>query len=248
LRAGRLSQYLSGGFRSQAWLTALLREVTGIESVKPEDRPEIFASVAVMVDKAIGTVSTERLSLQSQRGGLALCTWPAELKRQAEATYRTDRARRILDFAAGLPEGWRAWPNVHLAYRFADIRQRLYLHHGFDYDGGTGEYIGRWQGGDFGHVGGHHHDHVRDGLWPWLLERGYANECDKRQLDVFLGRLGRRDAYLRPSIALQRTWSWKDTTDLEQRCALTGELRRAVAHVLNVLDEPLPPGCREPNP
>jgi hypothetical protein len=227
-------------------LSALLSEVTGIGAVRPEERPNITAAVTVMVDKAIGTVSTERLSLQAQGGGLALCTWPAELKKQAEATYRTTRARRILDFATGRPEGWQAWPNVHLAYRFADIRQRLYLHHGFDHENGLSEYIGRWLGTDFARVGGHHPDRVPTDLWPWLLERRYADaDSDKQGLSDFLSRLRGRDAYLRPSIALQRTWTWEDVRDLEHRRALPTELRKAVRQILNVLNEPIPHDCRE---
>ena len=234
-----MSHYLGEGFRSQVRLAALLRDVTGIDVVKPEDRPGISASVAVMVDKAIGTQSTERLSLQATPGGLALCTWPAELKKQAEAAYRTGRAGRIIDFAAGHPPGWQAWPNVHLAYRLAAIRQRVYLHYGM----GLTEYVRRWLGEDFGHVGGHHSGGVRDSLWPWLLERRYADARDERPLDEFLDRLGCRDAHLRPGIALQRTWSWQEAADLQQRRALVGELRSAVAEVLSMLDEPLPPGC-----
>ena len=233
-----MSQYLSEGFRSQAWLTALLREVTGIDVVKPEDRPGISSSVAVMVDKAIGTESTERLSLQAQPEGLALCTWPAELKKQAWATYRTGRAQRIINFAAH-PQGWEAWPNVHLAYRLASIRQRLYLHP----DLGLTEYIHRWLGEDFARVGGHHCDHIREGLWPWLQERRFTDSRDELPLDEFLDRLVRRDAHLRPSIALQRTWSWDDAADLDQRRALGDELRSAVAEVLSALDELLPPAC-----
>ena len=78
----------------------------------------------VRIDKAIGSQSTERLSLQWRPEGLALGTWPAELKKQAEATYRTGRGQRILDFAAGTPAGWRVRPYVHLAYFRASIKQR----------------------------------------------------------------------------------------------------------------------------
>jgi hypothetical protein len=54
--------------------------------------------------------------LQQQAEGLALGTWPAELKPQAEALYRTGRAQRLMDLVAGdflmatdtgHPEAWR---------------------------------------------------------------------------------------------------------------------------------------------
>jgi hypothetical protein len=72
------------------------------------------ASVAVMVDEEIRTRCTQRLSLQSRDRGLALCTWPAELAGQAKATYRTDRAQRLLKRLSW----WRGWP------RWISARQR----------------------------------------------------------------------------------------------------------------------------
>jgi hypothetical protein len=40
-------------------------------AVVPEKRPDTDASVLVQIDKAIGSQSTQRLSLQSHREGLA---------------------------------------------------------------------------------------------------------------------------------------------------------------------------------
>lgn len=238
-----MNRYLGEGHRRQAWLSDALRNTTGIDAVKSEDRPGISASVAVMINKAIGSESTERLSLHAQDAGLALCTWPAELKRQAEATYRTGRAQRLIDFAAAHPQGWTIWPNVHLAYRLASIRERVYLHHHFHGDEGLIQYINQWMGEDYGRIGGHHPENIPDDLWPWLKEHRYADRRDEQDLEKFLDRLGHRDAHLRPSIGLQRTWLWTDVCDLEHRDALLDEIRDAAAEVLDVLDEPLPPGC-----
>src|SRR5216683_6892009 len=77
----------------------------------------------------------------------ALFTFPAELKLQAEALYRTGRAQRLLDLVAEHPEAWRARPNMHLAFRNAPVAQRLYLHCHLE----TTDYIHRWMGNDFGH-------------------------------------------------------------------------------------------------
>lgn len=237
-------QHVSGGFGGQDWLAVLLRDVTGINDVVPEKRPDTDAAVMVRIDKAIGSRSTERLSLQWLPEGLVLGTWPAELKKQAEATYRTGRGQRILEFAAGMPAGWRVSPNVYLAYRFASISQRVYL----TCDLGLDEYVHGWLGEDFAYVGGHHAGQVRPVLWPWLLERGYASAADESQLAGFLERLGKRDAHLRPGIGLQRTWGWEDTAGLDRRDILVGEVRSAVTGVLSVLDEPLPPGCQARHP
>jgi hypothetical protein len=237
----REGQRFSAGFGGQDWLAGLLRDVTGIEDVVPENRPDAEASVMVSLDKAVGAQSTERLSLLWRPGGLVLGTWPAELKKQAEATYRTGRGQRIVDFAAGKPEGWRVRPNVYLAYRFAAIPQRVYLTCGLHLD----EYVRGWLGEDLARAGGHHRDEIRPVLWPWLLERGYAGTADEGALAGFLSRLGKRDAHLRPGIALQRTWSQAEAAGLNRRGGLGGELRAAVTEVLGVLDEPLPPACAQ---
>lgn len=116
---GSAGRSFSGGFGGRDWLAIQLRGVTGIDDVVPEKRPGTDASVMVRIDKAIKSQSTQRLSLQWRPEGLVLVTWPAELMKQAEATYRTGRGQRILDFAAGTPAGWRVRPIVHLAYHSA---------------------------------------------------------------------------------------------------------------------------------
>ena len=194
-----------------------------------------------MLDKAIGTKSMQRISLQQQAQALALCTWPAELKPQAEALYRTGRAQRLLDLVAEHPEAWQARPNVHLAFWNAPVAQRLYLHCHLQ----IAEYIHGWSGNDLDQIGAHHYNDIRENLWPWLRERRYAGPEDDQQLDVFLKRLGRRDVHLRPSIAVRRIWPWPHAVDLDEHGALVSEVRTAVAELLTALDEPLPPACTD---
>jgi hypothetical protein len=239
---GSAGQLFSGSLGGQDWLATKLRDVTGIDGVLPERDRDSEASVKVRID-SIGSQSTERLSLRWRSEGLVLGTWPGELMKQAEATYRTGRAQRILDFAASAPLGWQVRPIVHLAYRTAPVPQRIYLTCGLDLN----EYVHRWMGADFSYVHGYHPDQVRPVLWPWLLDRGYASRKDESQLPRFLNRLGKRDAHLRPGIRIQRTWSRAETANLDRRGALVGELRAAVIEVLGVLDEPMPPGCAMPS-
>lgn len=227
---------------SQEWLGALLRQATGIDELKPEDRPHTGPSMMVLLDRAIGAKSTERLSLHWRDEYLALCTWPAELKGQAQATYRTERAARMLSFLASDSKGWQASPNVHLAYWRASIRDRLYLHYSLSLD----DYVTHWTGEDFHQIRSHKPADVRKHLWPWLLDRGYATAQDEKEIDPFIERLrrGRRDAHLRPSIALWRIWSRQEAGDLYRRHALSSQIREAAAEILAVLDEPLLPACR----
>ena len=190
----------------------------------------------VLLDRAIGAKSTERLSLHWHDGCLELSTWPAELKEQARAIYRTERAPRLLRFLATDSKGWRACPNVHLAYWHASIRDRVYLHNSLTLD----DYVTRWTGEDFHQIHSYKPSDVHKNLWPWLLDRGYATAQDEKEIDPFIERLrrGKRKAHLRPSIALWRSWSRQEAVDLDHRHALSGQIRDAAVEILAVLNEP----------
>jgi hypothetical protein len=105
------------------------------------------------------------------------------------------------------------------------------------------EYVNRWLGDDFAQVGEHARDEVLPGLWPWLRKRGYAAPSDEPKLAAFIALLGKRPAFLRPGIALERRWPWADAEELDRRGALTNEIRDAITDVLTTLREPLPPAC-----
>lgn len=226
--------------RRRRRLVALLREATGLKEVEPTRGPVIGATL--MLDAVIGTRSTQRIVLLQRNDSLVLVTWPAELKPKAEALYRTGRAQGLIDFLAAHPGTWQARPTVYLAFHNAPFAQRLYPHCHLD----PSDYIRRWSGKDFDQVGAHPYNRIREDLWPWLRERQYAGPEDDQQLDAFLHRLGRRDAHLRPSIEVQRTWPWAQAVDLDERGALASEVRSAIAELLRALDEPLPPACNEP--
>jgi hypothetical protein len=222
---------------SQRRLVALLREATGIDEVETDRRPGTGA--IVRLDAAIRTESTQRILVEQQDDSLALSTFPAELKPQAKALYQTGRAQRLMDFVAEHPGAWQAMPNMQLAFRNAPVAQRLFFP---DCRLDITEYVHRWSGNDFAQVGAHRYDEIRENLWPWLRERQYAGpQDDQRQLDAFLGRLGHRDAHLRPGIKVRRIWPWAQAVDLDERGALVGEVRAAVTELLTALDEPLPP-------
>jgi hypothetical protein len=58
--------------------------------------------------------------------------------------------------------------------------------------------------------------------------------------------LKRRDAYLRPGVQLKRVWPWERVLEPGGRADLVSEIRAAIAEVLAMLDEPLPPACAAP--
>jgi hypothetical protein len=84
---------------------------------------------------------------------------------------------------------------------------------------------------------------LRSILWPRLRNRQYAGPEDDNQVDAFLNRLGSRDVHLRPSLEVTRHWPWAEAVELDERGALTGEVRSAIAELLAALSEPLPPAC-----
>jgi hypothetical protein len=220
--------------RRQRRLAALMRDVMPDGNAEPMRRPDLGA--VVMLDEA--TRTTQRIALQQDGDALALCTWLAELKPQAQALYRTGRAQRLAGFLADHPGTWAARPNVHLAFRNAPPAQRLYLTCHL----AISEYIRNWADSDFAQVGACRYDKIRESLWPWLRERRYAAPEDDQRLEPFLNRLGHRDNHLRPGIRLCRTWPWPHAVDRDERGTLVTDLRAAVRELLNALDEPLPSG------
>lgn len=207
-------------------LRSLLREATGI-------RPERAGLVHVRLDLALGAASLQRAALDAAEERLTLHLWPGELKRQAEHLYAGSGAQRLCELLQ--EPGWDVRPQPLLGFRNAPVRTRVYmtctLH--------PAEYARRWQGEDWSKVGAHHRNHIRGELWPWLLARGYASECDEARLDPFLRALGRRFAHLRPSIHVSRAWTWKDAEALDDEGLLPGEIRSSIDRVLGLLGEPL---------
>lgn len=215
--------------RRQRRLMALLRQATGIEQA----RPSLAGGGEVMLDAALGTTCAQRLMLHIEGSELVLATAAGELKPQALALYGTSRWQGAVALADR--DGWKVGPNLYLGYRGAQTHaQRLHL---------TGrvpvaEYARRWAEEDRDRIGAHRYDTVRDGLWPWLLARGYASEEDRAHLEPFLEGLGRRDAHLRPRIELVRRWTVDEAAVLDERHGLADELRRAIDELLAALGEP----------
>ena len=220
-------------------LRSLLAEASGIDT-------ERAGLVHVRLDAALGVGSLQRAALEVEgstgRAGpsagerLTLHLWPGELKAQAEQLYAGGRAERLCELLSGQDgDAWSVRPQPLLGFRNAPVRTRVYLTCELD----PGEYARRWQGEDWKRVGAHHRSHVREDLWPWLLERGYASERDGERIEPFLRALGRRFAHLRPSMHVSRSWNWAQAERLDDEGLLAGEIHAALNRVLALLDEPL---------
>jgi hypothetical protein len=233
-----LAQAGDHGLRRQRRLMALLREATGLSEVRA--RPPYGAEV--LLDRLIGTESTQRVALEKQGDKLRLVTWPAELKPQALAFYGTDRALNATQLDPD--EGWYVEPNLHLAFRGALTEaQRLYTTCQLDLT----EYVRRWVEEDLPRVRAYDPEEVRGDLWPWLEECGHATSEDAEELDRFLDELGNRKAHLRPGVRISCEWHWDDAVELDavgrhgEPSQLAEVLREAIAALLTALLEPLPP-------
>src|SRR4051812_31845844 len=97
------------------------------------------------------------------------------------------------------------------------------------------EYVRRWESGDLRRVGQHTRDAVEKTIWPWLKERGYADDDDDGELAVFLNtQLGKRPAFLRPGLRLKRRW---DAAAANSK-SIADEVRAEVNAILAAAGEP----------
>ena len=164
--------------------------------------------------------TAQRLALsRDDDGSVLLRIWPAELKDQALAFYGDPaRTEGVLALCASTP--WRAEPRGHLAYWLAAPDQRWY------FDGGRlafPAYLEAWRE-DLGRIGRHPRGSVRDGLWPWLCERGYAGGAyDRALMEEFLSHAP-PEVHLRAAVRLTYRWGPGEAREL----AAAGRFRAAV--------------------
>lgn len=225
---GSLRRVGSDPVRRRWRLRSLLRAASGLE-------PERIGLAHVRLDTTLGAGSVQRAALDfDERDRLMVHAWPGELKPQAKRLYRGGDVRAERLCALGARPGWHVEPQPILAFRSAPRRARLYLTCRLD----ALSYAERWRDEDWPYAGAHPPDTIRSELWPWLLRRGYASPQDTARLDQFLRTLGRRRAHLRPSLHVARSWSWRTAERLEDEGRLVGEIRAALATILQALGEP----------
>jgi len=166
--------------------------------------------------------------------------WPAELLEQARYLYDGERGPRLLEAAA--TGCWDVDVRPHLGFWLAPQSERLYMNPESTMT--VEEYVARWAGADGEKVGGHHLEAVRDELWPWLLERGYATDEDTQHLEPFLERVRKRnrDVHLRPGLRLLRRWSREEVAEFQRDGELAERIRAAVNELLVAVDDPPLPG------
>src|ERR1700691_249939 len=207
-----------------------------------DPRPELLADVArvqpqpggewVNLEKPLGFRSTQRLSISDFAEGLVVATWPAELARQARDLYGRGLGSALL--AAAIERGWTVMPSPHIAYYSASAARRLYMRPSV----APLDYAACWEGEDgFSRIGGNYsREYVEHELWPWLKQRGFADDGDDTVLTRFLDENLRLPAQMRPGLRLRRVWTPAEAAELGSGFAEA--IRSDFDAVFAVADEP----------
>ena len=101
------------------------------------------------------------------------------------------------------------------------------------------DYVACWEDEDgFGRIGGNYtREYVEHELWPWLKQRGFADDGDDAVLATFSRRVsGRMPAQMRPGLRFRRVWSPAEVAELGS--ALAETIRSDFDAVFAVADEP----------
>lgn len=214
-------------------LVELLEAASGLSVRKDGD------GAVLELDQHLDTESLKRTRLEEHDGTLVLKFWPAELKRQAESFYTTDRAQRVVE--ASEREEWHCRPLPNLAYYNAPWQNREYF--GDDFEGTLAQYVAIWRDNPSATTGAKSPKFETE-TWPRLNELGaFPNTAAARaKLTRIIehSNRGDRSIQIRPTVEMTRR-----VTRTSRALAL--DVRDALIDALDVLDEPtLPPLAAEP--
>jgi hypothetical protein len=205
-------------------LPELLTNVAGVQ-------PQPGGEWVHLKDK-LGFRSTQRLVIRDVASGVLVATWPAELAVQARYLYGGGLGSALV--AAAIERGWTVIPSPHIAYYSASSARRLYMCPPV----APLDYAACWEDEDrFGRIGGNYTlEYVEHELWPWLKQRGFADDGDdtvlRRFLDEYLG----MPAQMRPGLRFRRVWSPAEVAELGS--ALAETIRSDFDAVFAVAGEP----------
>ena len=207
-----------------------------------DPRPELLTDVArvqpqpggewVNLEERLGFRSTQRLWISDLAGGVVVATWPAELARQARYLYGRGLGPALV--AAAIERGWTVIPSPHIAYYSASPARRLYMRPSV----APLDYAACWENEDgFRRIGGNYtREYVENELWPWLKQRGFADDGDDTVLTRFLDEYLRLPAQMRPGLRFRRVWTPAEAAELGS--ALAEAIRSDFDAVFAVADEP----------
>ena len=136
--------------------------------------------------------------------------------------------------AAAIERGWTVIPSPHIAYYSASPARRLYMLPSV----APLDYAACWEDEDgFGRIGGNYtREYVEHELWPWLKQRGFADDGDDAVLYVFSTSISVLPAQMRPGLRFRRVWTPAEVAELGS--ALAEAIRSEFDAVFAVADEP----------
>ena len=134
-----------------------------------------------------------RLSLNSAAGNqdvagsVVVATWPGEFVVLPATSTAGGRGSALV--AAAIERGWTVIPSPHIAYYSASPARRLYLLPPVP----PLDYAACWEDEDaLRRIGGNYtREDVEHELWPWLKQRGFADDGDDTVLATFSRRVSR---------------------------------------------------------
>jgi hypothetical protein len=204
--------------------------------------PELLTDVArvqpqpggewVHLKDKLGFRSIQRLVIRDVAGSVVVAAWPAELAVQARYLYSGGRGSALV--AAGIERGWTVKPSPHIAYYSASPTRRLYMLPLV----APLDYAACWEDEDgFRRIGGNYtREYVEHELWPWLKEKGFADDGDDTVLRRFLEEYLRLPAQMRPGLRFRRVWTPAEVAELGS--GLAEAIRSEFDAVFAVADEP----------
>jgi hypothetical protein len=211
-------------------------------------RPELLAEVAqvrpkpgdcwVNIERA-GFRSTQRLWISDVvGGGVAVATWPAETKPQACHLYRRGFGPALV--AAAIDRRWEVELSPHIAFYNSPPGSRLYMSPSIEWR----DYVALWEEKDALRRVRYSREDVERQLWPWLKQRGLADDGDDDELRCFLDEFLRMPkADMRPGLRFRRVWTSAEVAGLGS--ALAGTIREEFDAVFAIAGEPALSSLRE---
>ena len=157
-----------------------------------------------------GFRSTQRLWISDVADGVAVATWPAEKGTQARYLYGRKLGSALVTAATN--RGWKVEPSPHLAFFNSPPSSRLYME---CLSIEPLDYVAYWEEkGALSRVRYAPED-VEHSLWPWLKERGLANDDDDTELRRFLDEvLHMPKVDMRPGLRFRRVWTFAQMAEL----------------------------------
>ena len=207
-------------------LPELLTDVAGIQ---PQPGGEW-----VQLKDTLGFRSIQRLVIKDTGGSVLVAVWPAELAVQARYLYGGGLGSALV--AAAAERGWDVVPSPHIAYYTSSPARRLYM---LPPAAVTPlDYAACWEDEDgFGRIGGSYtRERVEHELWPWLKQRGFADDSDDTVLRRFLDEYLRLPAQMRPGLRFRRVWTAAEAAELGS--GLAEAIRSEFDAVFAVAHEP----------